>query len=153
MRRRIGIGTLVGLVLALALIAAGVSIARNARSTSASGPLGNPSSEVAVDLPSAVMGENPVAMTNALAPCAAPGFPGGDLYQVPNWDKHVCLNEVGVAAASQAMAKGHEPGVLIFAVDTTVSVFVSAEGDLYKINPVFWPRLLGETRYWHHHSP
>jgi len=147
MGRRIGVGRLVGLVLALALIAAGVSIARNAWPTSASGPLGNPPSEVAADLPSVGMGEDLVAMTNALAPCAAPGFPGGDLYQVPNWDKHVCLDAVGVAAASQAMAEGHEPGVLIFAANTTVSVFVSAEGDLYEMNPVFWPRLLGETRY------
>lgn len=115
MRRRIGVGALVGFALALVAIAAGVSIARDAQSA--------------------------LASTNAPVPCAAPGFPGGDLYQVPNWDKHVCLDAAGVAAASQ------EPGVLIFAVDTTVSVFVSAEGDLYEMNPVFWPRLLGETRY------
>lgn len=139
-------GTLIGLVLAFALIAV-VVVARYAWPTLASRVPRELPSEVAVDLPSAVMGENPVAMTNALAPCAAPGFPGGDLNQVPGWDEHVCLDEVGVAAASEAMAAGHEPGVLIFSEETTVSVFVSAEGDLYQQDPVFWPRLLGETRY------
>ena len=73
-------GTLIGLVVALALIAGGV-VAYHAWPALASLvsrelPSELPS-EVAADLPSAdvIMGENPVAMTNALAPCAAPGFP------------------------------------------------------------------------------
>ncbi len=151
--KRTVVGTVLVSVLTFLLVAGGV-VACGAWPTSASPT----SPELVSELPSeavvdpkgqsAAPANAPMsAPANAPEPCSAPGFPGGDLYQVPDWDRHVCLDEVGVAAAEAAMGVGHEPGVLLLTAETEISVFVSAEGEIYEMSPIFWPRLLGET--WH----